>query len=397
MIKMWGVMILRKVDITNGPVFKSVIAYAIPVILGALVQVAFNAADLMVVGQMGDAASIAAVGAVGPIVGLLVSSFVGLSAGVNAVLAIRIGKRENEKAKVVVSTSLIFAFVLGFAVTASCLGFAEPLLKASGCEDEYFAESMQYIKLYAIGIPALMLYNFAAAVIRTSGDTQRPFIYLVIAGIMNVALNFVLCLVLEQKAAAVALATTASQYTGAILSLVHLLKDKGICGFSFGCMRFSFRELKSILRIGIPCAFNSMLFSLSNVQMNAAINSYGVNATAGNAAAANLESIASSFTSGFGVAAVAFVGQNVGAGDKERVKKSIFSCVTAAFLVQLAVTLSVFLLRRYWLMLYLPNEPDAVAFAVSRMKHVLLLMPLSAFFNSLASSMQAFGYSFIPM
>ena len=380
----------------NGPIVRSIIAYAIPVMLGSLIQVAFNAADLMVVGNLGDATALAAVGAVSPIVGLLVNSFVGLSAGVNAVLSRCLGYGDENRAKRIINTSVIFSFVFGFVLMAAVFLFSRPLLKLSGCEQEYFEQSVTYMNLYALGIPAIMVYNFAGAIIRTSGDTQRPFIYLVIAGVMNVALNFALCLVWENKAGAVALATTVSQLVGAVLCFIHLCRSKGICTFAIKNISFSFRELGTILKIGLPCSFNSMLFSLSNVQMNAAINSYGVNATAGNAAACNLETLSSSFCSGFITATVCFVGQNVGAGNPARVKKSIWACFAISTILAAISSLSIYLLRDYVLTLYIPDEPGAIAFAVSRMHHVLLLMPISAAMNVFVSALQAFGYSVIP-
>jgi len=253
------------------------------------------------------------------------------------------------------------------------------------------------MNLYAIGIPAIMVYNFASGVIRTSGDTQKPFIYLVIAGVVNVVLNYLLCLVFAQKAAAVALATTISQYVGAVLSFVYILRDKGACNFSFKNIRFSFGELKNILRFGIPSAFNTMLFALSNVQMNAAINSYGLYATAGNAAASTLESLSGSFTNGFSVATVAFVGQNVGAEKPKRVKLSILTCLIVAVSVQMVASLTIFALREQVLSLYIPDAPEAVRFAVSRMRHVLIFMPMATVANIFISSTKAFGYSIVPM
>ena len=388
---------MKKVDITGGPIIRSVITYSLPIMLGALIQVAFNAADLMVVGNLGDEASVAAVGAVTPIVGLLVTSFVGLSAGVNAVLARCVGEGDEERAKRIVSTALIFSVAFGILLMGGCVLFSKPLLIAVGCEKEYFSQSVAYMNIYCLGIPAIMLYNFASAVIRISGDTQRPFNYLVIAGVVNVLLNIVLCFVLEQKAAAVAAATTASQAIGALLCMIQLLRSQGYCSFSFKRMSFSVKELIAILKIGTPCAFNSMLFSLSNVQMNAAINSYGLSATAGNAAAANLETLVSSFTTGFNTATVSFVGQNVGAGNKKRVGQAILWCFVISVSLAFITSELIFLLRDYALALYLPDAADAVAVATLRMKRVLLIMPVAAAMNIFVSSLQAFGYSFIPM
>ena len=390
------VFYIKKVDITGGPIVKSIIAYAIPLMLGAFIQVGFNAADLMIVGQFGDSASIAAVGAVSPIVSLLVGSFLGVSVGARVLLAKSLGQATTERTKTLVSTSVLFALFFGIVLMLGFLTFSKPILSLVGCEEEYFNEAVAYMNLYAIGIPAMMVYNFSSAIINTTGDTQKPFIYLVIAGAMNVILNFILCFFMEHKAAAIALATTASQFTGAILCFRHLIKLNGDCRFDIKRLSFSWKELLGIIKIGAPCAFKASLFSLSNLQMSAAINSYGTAATAGNAASANLETIANAFYTGFTTATVPFVGQNLGAGNKERVKKSILCCMTVGTTVALITSFTVYLLGEYLLKLYLPSDPIAVEFAFSRMKLVLIFAALHVVTDVTVGAMHAFGYSLTP-
>ena len=215
---------VKNVDITGGNLVKSMLIYAFPIILGSLIQVAFNAADLIVVGKLGGTAASAAVGAVSPVVNLLINSFVGLSVGINAVLARSLGQRDTERAGRVINTAVIFAFALSLVLMASCFIFSTPMLRALNCDAEYFDGAKSYLNIYALGIPAVLVYNFSAAMIRSMGDTTRPFIYLVIAGIVNVVLNLILCLILENKVAAVAIATTASQIMGAILTIRQLLR-----------------------------------------------------------------------------------------------------------------------------------------------------------------------------
>ena len=390
------VLLIKKVDITGGPIVKSIIAYAIPLMLGAFIQVGFNAADLMIVGQFGDSASIAAVGAVGPIVSFLVGSFLGISVGARVLLAKSLGQATTERTKTLVSTSILFALFFGIALMLGFFAFSEPLLSLVGCKEEYFDEAVAYMNLYAIGIPAMMVYNFSSAIINTTGDTQRPFIYLVIAGAMNVILNFILCFFMEHKAAAIAVATTASQFTGAILCFRRLLKLKGECGFDIKHISFSWKELGGIIRIGAPCAFKASLFSLSNLQMSAAINSYGTAATAGNAASANLETIANAFYTGFTTATVPFVGQNLGAGNRDRVKKSILACITIGTGIALVTSFTVYAFGEQLLKLYLPTDPVAVEFALSRMKLVLIFSALHVLTDVTVGAMHAFGYSLTP-
>ena len=386
-----------KVDITGGPILKTIIIFVIPIILGSLVQVAFNAADLIVVGNMGDEAAVASVGAVSPITALLVNSFIGFSVGINAVLARAIGQRDEKRSVKVVSTSVIFSLALGAILMIGCFMFSEPLLRVTNCSEECIGGAKLYMDIYAIGIPAILLYNFSGAVIRSTGDTVKPFLYLVISGIVNVALNVVLCFVLDNKVAAVAIATTASQFVGAVLTFVHLLRLEGVCKFDFKCISFSWQELSAIVKVGAPCAFNSALFSLSNVQMYSAINSYGTAATAGNAAAGNIETLIGAFTTGFNTATVPFVGQNVGANKQERVRRSIMWCLVLSGVISLVSSVTLYAFGEYALALYIPDSPDGIAFGLSRMKFVLLFYVVAAVYNIFVSALQAFGYSFIPM
>ena len=386
-----------KVDITGGPILKSIIIFAIPIMLGALVQVAFNAADLIVVGNMGDEASVASVGAVSPIVNLLVNSFVGFSAGINAVLARSLGQQNAKRTARIVSTSIAFSVALGVILMIGCFIFSKPLLIVTNCSEECIEGAKIYMNIYAIGIPAILLYNFSGAIIRSTGDTVKPFWYLVISGAVNVILNVILCFILDNKVVAVAVATTVSQAVGAVLTFVHLLRIDGFCKFDFKRISFSWQELLAIVKVGGPCAFNSALFSLSNVQMHSAINSYGTAATAGNAAATNLETLVSSFTTGFNTATVPFVGQNVAAGKSERVKQSITCCLALTVAISFVSSISIYSFGEYALALYLPDSREGIEFGLSRMKFVLLFYVVGATYNVFVSSMQAFGYSFIPM
>jgi putative MATE family efflux protein len=388
----------KKINITQGPIMKSIMLYALPIIFGTFLQGLFNAADLMVIGNMTtDETASASVSATSSIVNLLVNSFVGLSAGVSAVLARCLVQRNEARAKRVVSTSIIASFVLGIILVLGMTVFSKSLLRMMDCPVDCFDGAVLYLRIYAFGIPAIMVYNFAAAIIRTAGDTTRPFVFLVAAGLLNVGLNFVLCLIFEQKVAAVAVATAASQLLACILTVIRLIRIDGPCKFSFSRLSFSFRELGGILKIGGPCAFNSALFSLSNVQMQTALNSYGKAAVAGNGAAATLEHFASSMTSGFNSSIVPFVGQNVGAGNKKRVNRSILCCCLLATGCAVFSSVMLYVFGRPLLGLYLPNSTEAVEFGMVRMKYVLLAYGICALYNSFVSSMQAFGYSFIPM
>ena len=386
-----------RVDITGGPILRSVIVYAFPIMLGSLVQVGFNAADLMVVGRMGSESAVASVGAVSPIANLLINSFIGLSAGVNAVLARCIGRGDNSRVSKIVSTSTIFSVAFGFVLMAACLLFARPMLSMTNCPENCFDGAALYLGIYSLSIPFVMLYNFSAAIIRTTGDTRNPFIYNVIAGIGNVVLNVVLCLTLDSKVAAVAVATSISQAIGAVLCFVHLIRMDGACAFNIKRISFSLQELWAIIRIGAPCAFNSALFSASNLQMYSAINSYGEAATAGNAAAVSAEAFTAAFTTGINSATIPFVGQNIGAGNKKRVSRSILYCFLLSGGIGLIAGLSMYFLRNQVLALYLGDSAEAIYFGAERMSYVARFYAIGACYGIFSAALQAFGYSIIPM
>lgn len=390
-------MLSRKnISLTEGPILKSIILYAIPVMLGTLVQVLFNAADLAVLRYMADDVAVASVGATSSIINLLVTSFVGLSVGVNVMLARTIGQKNDARASKIVNTSLIFSLALGILLAVGCAIFAKPLLDVTNCPDDCFRGAERYLTVYTFGIPGILVYNFGAAIIRTTGDTSRPFYYIVAAGILNVLLNVVMCFVLKEKVMAVAIATAASQFLGAVLVILHLARMNGACRFNIKKLSFSFLELSGILKIGAPSAFNSALFSLSNIQMQAAINSYGYAATAGNTAAATLESLASSFTGAFNAAAVPFIGQNIGANNKKRVNQSIICCSVVSTSVAIILSFSIYLMGEFLLGFFV-ESPDAIAFGMKRTKYVLLVYGICVLYNSFVNAMQAFGYSFVPM
>ena len=387
----------KSIKITEGSIFKAMIRYTIPIILGSLIQTAFHSADLMVVGNMGSNADTAAVGAIGPIVTLFVTSAVGLSLGSKILLARSLGSGNKEKAKDIINTSIISSLAIGIIVMLITVIFSKPLLVATDCPESCFDKALLYLRIYSIGIPCTLIYNYAAALIRASGNSSSPFRYLVIAGVLNVILNIILCLILNNKVIAVALATVASNMLGMILSMMHLIRSREIVRFSFKNLSFSFKELISIIKIGLPSAFSSSLYSISNLQMITEINSYGDFATSGNAAASSLEGFVSAFYGGLMASITIFVSQNIGAGKKDRVKNSIFTAQTIGLVVTSVLGIGFYLCGNFLLELYLPDNPDAIAFGMARMKYLMVPQFVSSVFGIFVNSMQAFGFSFVPM
>jgi Na+-driven multidrug efflux pump len=250
-----------------------------------------------------------------------------------------------------------------------------------------------YIRLYVGVAPAIMVYNFGAAILRSLGDSQRPLYYIIFCGLLNVVLNVILCFVLEQKVAAVAIATAASHILGAILVLIRLTRLDGIGKIEFRKLEWDTTTFGKILRYGFPVALANSLFPIANLQIQTAINSFGVSAMAGSAAATTIEKVPSAFAGGFGASTTAFIGQNIGAQKPDRVKKSFFSCFTIGTLLTGIVGVLLYLSSDFWLSIIQPNDLVAVEYAKIKMFYVLLFYGFGGVTNILAGGLSAFGYT----
>jgi len=387
----------KDIDATQGPILKNFIIYAIPLAIGSIIQTLFNAADMMVLGNFASSVAVASVGATGNIISLLVNTFIGLSAGTQVILAQAFGERNREKIQKTVGTSLALAVILGITITALGLLCATWFLDITKCPLDCYEGAALYLKMYMLSVPAILLYNYGAAIIRVSGDTSRPLTYLIISGLLNVVLNFVLCCLLPQKVAAVALSTLASQILGAVLVIARLFKIENDCRLSKESIRFDLKILKKILMIGIPCALSSSLYSISNLQIQSAINSFGSSATAANTAAATVEGWAGSFTGAVGTTTLTFIGQNIGARNPERIKKIFRMAIILGFIIGLVIGLGLFSIGRPILTLFVGDNSLAVEYGLIRMQFILAFYFIAGMNSALGTAIQAFGYSFLNM
>ena len=390
----------NSIDIINAPLRPAIIRYTMPIIFASLIQVLFNAADLAVLGwfdSSSDSTAIGAVGATGSIIALLVNSVIGLSNGTNILLARSIGAEDIPRSRRIVSTSLILALAGG--IIMSCVGMASAswFLGATKCPDNCFAGALSYLYLYFAAAPAIFIYSFGSAIIRVSGDSQRPLYYMIFAGALNVVMNFILCVILTNKVAAVGIATLSSQVLGAVLVIIHLWRIDGPCRLNIRELSFSFGEFRKIMAAGLPSAFNNALYSISNLQIQSAINSFGSSAVAGNSASVQIEGLASSCTNAFGTAALTFVGQNIGARRDDRIKQTIRFSLLASVAVTVTFSALALIFRIPLLKLFLPTNELAVRFAEVRMFSLFTLFWMAATNSVLSSSVQAFGYPSFPM
>ncbi len=381
------------VDIVGAPLVPAILRYSIPVMIASVVQVLFNAVDIAVLGNMAGSAAVASVGVTASIVALIVTSFTGLGVGVTVLLARFFGARNVEQIRKTVSTTVLMGLGVGILLSVVGLLLAPAMLRLVNCPAENYDGALLYLTIYLLGAPAVLVYSFASSVLRVSGDTVRPLIYIVASGLLNVVLNIVLCLLLPQKVAAVAIATLASQVLGAVLTVGRLCRLSDEFRFSFRRISFDFGLFKKILRIGLPAALNTSLYCISNILIASSMNGYGEAAIAGNTAAGSIESIVSAFVGAFSAATAVFVGQNLGAEKHDRVKKSIFHCLWIAVAVAVLLGDGAFLLGRQLLGLYIPGQREAIEFGMVRLSFICSIYFITAINSTLANAMQAFGYT----
>lgn len=387
----------REIDATQGPILKNFILFALPVAVGGIIQTLFNAADMAVLGNLGSTVDVASVGATSTIIAFLVNTFIGLSGGTQVVLAHAHGEKNPGKINRAVNTALIMATVLGVLLMIMGLFCADLFLDLTDCDPKCAGGASLYMRIYFIGVPAILIYNFGAAIIRVCGDSERPLYYLIASGALNVILNLVLCLIMEQKVAAVAIATVASQVLGAVLVLYRLITIDNACRFNVKQLSFDFKSFKKMMLVGIPCALNSSLYCISNLQIQSAINSFGYSATAGNSASGNFEGVVGSFTNAVSTTALTFIGQNIGAKKPDRIKRIFFIGCICGFVVGFVLGYGMLLCGESLLKLFVGNDAAAIHCGYLRMKTLLSLYFLAAISGVMGSTLQAFGYSIIPM
>ena len=375
----------------DGPLVPAFISYAIPLVLASLLQLVYNAADIAVLGNLADADAVASVGATTVMISFAVNTFTSIVTGVNILAARAFGAKDEERIARLVKTTYTFSLVLGIFIAVLGQILTLPLLKMTGCPENIIDGAELYMRIYFIGAPASTFYNFMASIIRTSGDSRRPFIYLAISGATNVILNIVLVLTTGMAVMSVGVATVASMYVSAILLFVHMVRSKGperLKPFNLG---ITADIMMKIIRYGIPAAVSSICFSLANVQIQSAINAYGEVGISGNTASISVEGVMFSVSNNASIVVSAFVGQSLGVGNRDKtleiIKKSyIFWIITG--LIDMAICLP---LAKSLLNLIIPGEPEAIAFGAYRLYMLCACAVIHCLMNVNAGMLQAFG------
>lgn len=380
----------------NGPLLGKILLFSFPLMLSSILQLLFNAADIIVVGRWAGDNSLAAVGSNTSLINLMVNLFVGLSVGTNVLAARFFGAKKEKELSETVHTAIMLSLVSGAGLAVIGLLFAEPILRLMDTPDNVLRLAALYLKIYFLGMPALMIYNFGSAVLRAKGDTQRPLIYLTAAGIINVCLNLLFVIKFRMDVAGVGAATAISQFISAGLIIRCLLKEEDGFRLQLKKLKIHKNRLIAIMQIGLPAGFQGMLFSLSNVVIQSAINGFGDIVMAGSAAAANIECFVYFGMNAFYQAAISFTSQNVGAGKYERVKSIMIQTVFLSAATGIILGGAAYIFGPFLLGIYSTNAA-VIAQGMIRIAFISLPYALCGIMDTLVGILRGLGYSIAPM
>lgn len=379
----------------HGSLGDKIIRFALPVAATGILQQLFNAADIAVIGRFVGKEAMAAVGSNNSLIGLMVTMFSGIAMGANVVIARSTGQGNREGIQKAVHTSILIAFVGGLIMTLIGELLARPILHWMGVPQEIFGEALRYIRIYFAGLPVIFLYNFESAIFRSQGDTRTPLICLTISGVLNVVMNVFFVVILHMTVDGVALATVLANIISSGLLLVMLLRSHSAIRVQWSGFSFQPRVISSILRIGAPAGLQGMVFSLSNLCIQSAINSLGADVIAASAAAFNVEIFAYFVINSFGQACTTFVGQNRGAGNLERCRQATRISMVQD-LVFTAVISGVILLSGHALLRIFNTDPEVVRIGYIRILILISAELVNVVIEILSGAMRGHGQSLIP-
>ena len=385
-----------EIDMCNGPLLGKILLFSLPLMLSGILQLLFNAADMIVVGRWVGSDALAAVGSTGSLINLLVNVFIGLSVGANVLVARYFGAGQERELSDMVHTAVLTSVICGFLLIFVGFFVAPSALLAMGTPKEVLGQSVLYIRIYFAAMPAMMLYNFGAAILRAVGDTRRPLYFLTAAGIINVILNLIFVIGFSMGVAGVALATAVSQVISAGLVLRCLMRSDSAYRLDLKAVRIVPHKLLMMMQIGLPAGLQGAIFSISNVLIQSSVNSFGATAMAGNSAAGNLEGFVYTAMNTLHQTAVSFVGQNYGAHKYKRIGRTAIMCVGIVTVVGLVMGNGVYLAGRLLLHLYSPEEP-VIAYGMKRLFYICCPYFLCGVMDTLVGCLRGLGHSVLPM
>lgn len=383
-------------DMTSAPFLKKIFIFSIPLILTGLLQLAYNTADVVVVGRFAGSEALAAVGSTGSLINLLLNVFIGLSMGSGVMVARHIGSQDEERVHNCTHTAMLLSLLSGIFIGIFGFFMSGKLLVLMGSPDDVLPLATLYLKIYFTGCPGSVVYNFGSAIVRATGDTKKPLIILASTGLVNVALNLILVIFFHMGVSGVAIATIVSQYLSAIMIVIHLTKMNNACRLHFSKLRINKTELLKIIQIGLPAGIQNSLFSVSNVIIQSTVNSFGSVAMAGIAAGSNYDSYIYTATNAIAQTTMTFSSQNMGAGKYENIGKIYRYCITITVIIgvvmgALGTVFSEFIVG------FFSTDKDVIAIGAQRLALVMPFYVFCSLMDVAAGQLRGVGESFKPM
>ena len=385
-----------EMDMTTGALLPKILVFSGPLILTGILQLLYNAADVVVVGRFAGATSLAAVGSTGSLINLIINVFMGLSVGTSVMVARYYGAGDVRMVQDTVHTSILVSLVSGIAVGIFGFFMAKPILRLMDSPEDVIDLATLYVRIYFLGMPFNLLYNFGAGILRAVGDTKRPLYYLTISGAANVGLNLILVIVFQMGVAGVAIATVVSQAISMVLVLLCLIRTHGAIHLDLRKLRIRKGPLLGIIQVGLPAGLQGSLFSISNVLIQSSINSFQSTAMAGNAAASNLEGFVYTAMNSIYQADLTFASQKYGAGKKDRVKSVLWNCLGTVVVIGLGLGLLFQAFDRTLLSVY-NQDPAVIDYGVLRMHIILPTYFICGMMDVMVGQLRGIGYSIMPM
>lgn len=379
----------------NGSLWKNIMLFSIPLMFSQLLQVVFNMADIAVVGRYSSAQALGSVGSTATLVTLFTGFLIGIGNGVNVRVAQYVGANDRKTVREMIQTSFILSAVTGVLIMIFCIVFARPMLSLLNTKDDLIDGAVLYLRIYALGMPALSLFNFGNAVMSANGDTRRPLYYLTTAGVLNVLLNLFFVIVCGMSVDGVATASIISQYLSAVLTIAHLVRGDDICQLVFKNIRFVRRRASSVLALGIPAGFQHAIFAIANLFIQGAVNTFNTVTVEGNSAAANADAIIYNLMAAFYTACSAFMGQNLGAGKRKRITDSYLISLFYSFAIGAIAGGLVLVFGRQFLSMF-TRESAVVEMGMQRLMIMCFSYAFSAFMDCTIAAARGIGKSIVP-
>lgn len=388
----------QKLDMLNGSIWNKLPVFALPIAATGILEQLFNASDIAIVGnfaQTDKTAAVAAVGANSPIIGLILNLFIGIALGANVVIANAIGRDDKQTVQKAVHTSMVVSVIGGVLVAIIGEIIAEPLLTALNVPNDVLELALLYLRIYFLGMPVILLYNFEAAIFRSIGETKMPLIALTLSGILNVLLNLFFVIVLKMSVNGVATATVLANVVSAGILYIKLVKSDKYIKVEFKKLRIDGKVFAKIMQIGLPAGIQSAVFAVANIVIQGAINSLGTVVIAASSAAFNIEIIAYNVMNSFSQACTTFVGQNFGANKIDRCKKTLFLCLIEDAIASGTAIFIVLITGKFLLSIF-NNNPEVIEIGYTRLVIIFIAYIFSMLYEVMSGYLRGFGFSLVP-